>query len=87
MMQSIINITQRYIVKNKISYKEKKNKLIELLEKENFKNALYKVKLKDGSIYFKFLILLLRHKKYWLFINIIKNMNYIKHVNDKDRYE
>ena len=81
-VQSIVNIIKQYMTKNNVSYKKQREKLIEQLDKEIIKNALYNINLKHldlcRKIFLSLIVFLLKHKWYACVISISKITNLIQ---------
>lgn len=87
MVQSIANIVEKYMINSKINYKKQRKRLKELMDDNEFKEALEKVNFKYLSKYLRLIVLLLRHKMYWLSIEIIKVANIIKQDKEGELYK
>ena len=87
MIQSVFNIIERYMLKNKMGYIVQKRKLIEIVNIEDFKTALNNVDFKYLSPYLRLVVYLLRRENYWQVINIVKIAQVKKRTKKMKMYD
>ena len=86
-IQSIIIIIGQYIFKRNCKFSEKINKINEIVERQDFKDAIQNVEKSYLNWYLNFMVFLLRKKMYWM-VNVIYNLReFIKERDKRNLYE